>query len=254
MWCFQWIPSTISQQRWGDEILYHHRPGYGVEFPIDLNGQMSLRGDSFPGLGQFPVKLTLNPNPNGFVYYDFACADIPETNLNFGSLTSSGNTYHNLFTWNDVITTSAQVFVYADGWAYAGPAAGTPVTLNPDTTPRELNLTEYALDGRGYTMNDTRKLSALVDDGYGNPQNYLTFKDSIVDTTNGKLSIVSQYPKTSADGRHVVRLLMYFDTTEAGRIFTQARMWKCPSSDRTAKAACRRRLRLSRAETAPKAI
>ncbi len=199
---------------WGDEIYITTARATESNFPIDLNGQIVFsEGDSFPGLGQFPVKLTLNPNPNGFVYYDFNCADIPETNINFGSLTSSGNQYHNVFTWNDVITTSAQVFAYADGWGYAGHAVGTPITLGLDAAPRELNLTEYALDSRGYTMNDTRKLSVRVDDGYGNPENYLTFKDSIVDSNNGKLSIVSQYPYTKSDGRHVVRLLMYFDTT-----------------------------------------
>ena len=199
---------------WGDEIYITTARAVESNFPINLAGQIEFaEGDSFPGLGRFPIKLTLNPNPNGFVYYDFDCQDIPETDINFGSLTASGNTYHNNFTWNDFVITSAQVFPYADGWQYANHAVGLPVTLELDDTPKELNITDYDLDSRGYTMHDTRQFSASVDDGYGNPQNNLTFKEAVANSENGKLTICSQNVRTDPNESHIVRLLMYFDTT-----------------------------------------
>ncbi len=209
-----------------DSIFYNNNRTYHDEiyittartvqnnFPVNPNGDYEfMEGSSFTGLGTLPIKLTLNPNPNGFVYYGFGSADIPETHINFGDLSSAGNQYLNHFTWNDVIDTTAQVFVYADGVQYSNHAVSSPIGIGPEPDSRTLDLFDYALDHWGYTLGQTRQFSASVDDGAGNPQNNLTLRESISDSNSGKLSIVSRHTGTDPNGCSVVRLLMLFDTT-----------------------------------------
>lgn len=199
---------------WGDTIYITTASAGESNFPKNLDGQIEfIEGDPFPNLGRFPVKLTLNPNPSGFIFYDLYSPDIPENNINYGSLSSSGNGYHNNFTWNDYLITTAQVFPYADGCQYANHAVGTPVTLEMDNSPRTLDIFDYALDHWGYTLAETRQFSASVNDAVGNPQNNLTFKESISDSTSGKMTIISRNAATDPNGCNIVQLLIYFDTT-----------------------------------------
>ncbi len=199
---------------WGDEIYITAARATESSFPINILGQIEFaEGSTFPGLGQLPVKLTLNPNPNGFVFYHFSSPDIPENNINYGTLSSVGNQYHNLFRWNDYLVTTANVFCYADGWRYLNHTVSPGVNLAFDTSPRERLIKDYTLDKRGYTLNETRKLSATVEDGYGNPKSDLTFKEAITDSNSGKLSIVSQHVRSTSEGLSILRLLMVFDTT-----------------------------------------
>jgi len=183
-------------------------------FPVNLNGDFEFtEGSSFSGLGKFPIKLPLNPNTSGFIFYGLDSSDIPENNINYGSLSANGNEYHNTFTWNDYLHTTAQVFAYADGWQFDDQAVSAPVTLTLDDTPRELVASDYDLDNRGYTLNDTRQMSVTITDGWDNPQNDLSFKDPFSNSNNGKLSIVSQHVMTDPNGYYILRLLMYFDAS-----------------------------------------
>ncbi|MEN6308581.1 MAG: hypothetical protein ABFD91_12590, partial [Anaerohalosphaeraceae bacterium] len=53
---------------WGDEIYITTARATESSFPINILGQIEFaEGSMFPGLGQLPVKLTLNPNPTGFI-------------------------------------------------------------------------------------------------------------------------------------------------------------------------------------------
>ncbi len=199
---------------WADQIYITTSSIGQGSFPVNLDGVYEFtEGSSFAGLGKFPLKLSLNPKTSGFIYYDIDSADIPEKNINYGSLSANGNEYHNVFTWNDYLHTTAQVFAYVDGWQYDNHAVSSPITFDLDDTPRILAVSDYALDNRGYTLNDTRQLSATVTDGWGNPQNNLTFKESVSNSNNGKLSIVTQNILTDPNGFHKVRLLLYFDSS-----------------------------------------
>ncbi len=199
---------------WGDKIIIAGKTATESNFPKDYTGNIVFQtGDGFPGLGKFPLHLPLNPNPGGFIFYRLDSADIAENNINYGSLSGAGGDYNNAFTWNDCLITTAQVYPYVDKWWNNSAAAAAPLNLIFDAESRELALYDYDIDSRAYTMGDTRRLSATVEDAYGAGVSGFQLKDAISDSTSGKLSIVTQNVRTTTDGKNVVRLLAYFDTT-----------------------------------------
>jgi|GEM_PF-2012451 len=199
---------------WADRFVIAGVSVHESSFPRSLNGALEFQaGDRYPGLGRFPLKLPLNPNPNGFIFYKLDSADIPENNINYGNLSEAAGSYANSFTWNDYLVTTAKVYPYVDKWWYNSAAVGSAIDLAFDDTSREIDIYNYSIDSLGYTYNDTRIMTATVADGLSNPINGLKLRDSITNSNSGKLSIVTQNLRTTADPNHVVRLLAYFDTT-----------------------------------------
>ncbi|MCP4710562.1 MAG: hypothetical protein GY869_18215, partial [Planctomycetes bacterium] len=209
-----------------DYIKYNYNTGYadsiniaGVNvsqssFPRNYTGGFEFStGHRFGSLGRFPLKLSLSPNPNGFVFYRLDSADIAENNINYGTLSEAGGTYQNDFKWNEYIVTTAQVHPYIDSYWYNSAAVGSAVNLSFEGMSRELAIYNYDIDSRAYTLSDTRHLTASVIDGYSNPISGFKLKDPVYDLDRGKLSIVTQDVSTTPDPNNVVRLLLYFDTT-----------------------------------------
>ena len=199
---------------WADRIVIAGVSVHESLFPRNFTTNLEFQtGDLFPGLGRLPLKLPLNPNPNGFVFYKFDSLDIPENNINYGTLSETSGSYQNSFAWNDYLDTTARVFPYVDKWWYNQPAFAPAAQLSMDNQSREIAIYNYNLDSLGYTFGDTRLLSATVEDGVGNPINGLKLKDAVIDSDRGKLSIVTQAVRTTPDPNNVMRLLLYFDTT-----------------------------------------
>ncbi len=199
---------------WGDKIIIAGKTAGESNFPKTYTGAIEFQtGNPFPGLGKFPLILSLNPNPNGFIFYKLDSADIDENNINYGSLSEAGGAYNNSFKWNDYIVTTAKVYPYVDKWWYNSAAGAGAVNLSFEGTTRELAIYNYDLDSRSYSLNDTRQLTASVIDGYSNPISGFKLKDSVTNSNNGKLSIVTQNVGTTPDPNNIVRLLLYFDTT-----------------------------------------
>ena len=199
---------------WGDTINIAGRAAGESAFAKDLFAQIEFKaGDTFPGLGRFPLILTLNPNPNGFVFYGFRCSDLPERDINYGTLSETDGTYSNVFRWDDYIITSAEVFSYIDKWGYRLHAVSDMISIDFDDAQRELALVDFDIDKRGYTKNETRQFTVRILDGLAAGISGFRLKDNITNSNNGKLSIVTQNFGTDADGNNVVRLLLYFDST-----------------------------------------
>jgi len=199
---------------WGDRFVIAGVSVNESSFPRTLDGALEFQtGNRYPGLGRFPLKLPLNPNPNGFAFYKLDSADIAENNINYGSLSETGGSYRNSFTWNDYIITTAKVYPYVDQWWYNSAAVGPAIDLAFEDTPREIAIFDYSIDSLGYTHSDTRLMTASVADGFGTPINGLKLRNTFTDSNSGKLSIVTQNVRTTPDPNHVVRMLVYFDTT-----------------------------------------
>ncbi len=199
---------------WGDRFVIAGVSVSESSFPRTLDGALEFQtGDRYPGLGRFPLLLPLNPNPNGFIFYKLDSADIAENNINYGSLSEAGGSYANSFTWNDYLVTTAKVYPYVDKWWHHSAAVGPAIDLTFDDTPREIAIFDYSIDSLGYTYSDTRQMSASVADGLGSPVNGLKLRDAVSNSDSGKISIVTQNIRTIPDPNHVVRLLVYFDTT-----------------------------------------
>jgi len=199
---------------WADQFVIAGVSVHESLFPRTLNGALEFQtGDRYPGLGCLPLKLSLNPNPNGFAFYKLDSVDIAENNINYGNLSETSGTYTNSFTWNDYIVTTAKIYPYVDKWWHNSSAIGDAIELSFDNTPREIAIFDYSIDALGYTYGDTREMSASVANGIGNPINGLKLRDLVTDSNSGKMSIITQNIRTTPAPNHIVRLLVYFDTT-----------------------------------------
>lgn len=205
-----------------DAIQYNYNSGIGDYIHI---GETALASGSFPAggtftsgtvfssLGRFPIRLPLNPRPAGLVYYYLNYTDFPGHSLNDGSISGTDGLYSNSWIWKRPVATTAQASFFADKWGYRG-ARGQAITLTPEPPVRNnLLIGNYQIDLPFYTEGETRVLSAVLKDEAQNPVTGFQTREPVVDSTAGKLSIVSQNVRTDELGNSVVRLLLYFDTT-----------------------------------------
>ena len=82
--------------------------------------------------------------------------------------------------------------------------------------PRELVIADFDIDKRLYTKDETREFTATILDAANEPVGGFVLEEAVINSSNGKLSILSQNVRTDADGNNVVRLLMYFDGSGSG--------------------------------------
>lgn len=199
---------------WGDSIIIAGKNAGESSFPKNALGQIEfVTGNNFPGWGRLPLKITMNPQKDGFVFYKLESPDVDEINLNYGTLGENTGLYNNTFKWNDYIETTAKIFPYADSWWHSSHDVGTAVTLDYNDIYREYGLVDFDIDSRGYTLDDTRQLTATVLDAFSNPVSGFILNGTIPNSNDGRLSIVTQNVITTPDGNNVTRLLVYFDTT-----------------------------------------
>lgn len=205
-----------------DAIQYNYNSGIGDYIHI---GETAIASGAFPAgntfttgflfssLGRFPIRLPLNPRPAGLVYYHIHYADFPGHGLNDGTVTGTGGVYSNNWTWKRPVETTATVSFFADKWGYRG-ALGQALALTAEPPTREsLFIDDYHLDLPFYTEGETRLLSATLKDESQNPVTGFRTQEAVVNSTAGKLSIVSQNVRTDENGNAVVRLLIYFDAS-----------------------------------------
>jgi len=205
-----------------DYIKYNHNNGIGDRIYIGNAyvaentfpaGYEFTTGYSFAGLGRFPIHLPLNPSPDGLIYYHLSYDTLPGHTLNEGTVEVGGSAYTNTWTWKRVADEACEITFYADKWGYSH-AYGSPIPVILESASRDnIHILNYSLDKRVYTEGETRQLTAELKDEYANPVSGFKMNESVTNSENGKLSILSRNVGTDPNGSNVVRLLLYFDTT-----------------------------------------
>ena len=205
-----------------DYIKYNHNSGIGDRIYIANThvaenkfpaGYEFTTGYKFAGLGRFPIHLPLSPAPDGLIYYHLRYDTLPDHTLNDGAVEVDGSVYTNTWQWKRAVDEGAQISFYADKWGYSH-AYGQPIPIALESVSRDnIHILNYNLDKRAYTEGETRRLNAELKDEYADPVTGFRMAESVTNTENGKLSIVSRNAATDPNGSNVVRLLLYFDTT-----------------------------------------